>query len=303
MSLFLKDILNIARSRFSKEGCLTPRLDAEVLMCYTLNRDKSYLFIHYGDILDEKTCEEYFRLVDLRAGGMPVPYIIGKQEFMGLPFKVNEHVLIPRQDTETLVEKTIEELKKRKVPFGGFRILDLCCGSGAIAVSLAYHLKDIKIKITASDISSEALEIAKQNAKQNGVEDKIQFVEGDLFDNFPKNRKGKGKKRYDLIVSNPPYIPQSVLPTLMREVREHEPMLALDGGPDGIDYYIRILAEAYAFLKKDGILFLEIGHDQGQILPALAEAAGAYQNVEIIKDLAGRDRIARIKLKQTIPKK
>ena len=295
MSLLIKELLHLAKVRFTDEGCLTPGLDAEILLCHMLNRDKSYLFLHYGDTLDEKACEEYFRLVDIRASGKPVQYITGQQEFMGLPFIVNEHVLIPRQDTETLVETAIEEIKKRKVPFGGFWILDLCCGSGSIAVSLSHHLKQVKMKIIGSDISIEALNIAKINANTNGAEE-IQFIEGDLFTPFPKNKKGSGKKKFDLIISNPPYIPSRVLPTLMREVREHEPMLALDGGKDGVDFYIKILREAPAYLKKDGLLLMEIGYDQGEILTALAEAAGAYKSIKIIKDLAENDRVARISL-------
>jgi release factor glutamine methyltransferase len=296
MNLLLKDILNMAEARFEQEGCLTPRLDAELLFCHMLNKDKTWLFLHYGDELDDKTCEEYFRLVDIRAEGTPLQYITGSQEFMGLPFRVNEKVLIPRQDTEILVEKALAILEERKVPMGGLQILDLCCGSGAIAASLAYFLKQAKRKATvvASDISPEALEVAKENAEINGVERQIRFVEGDLFAPFPKNRKGRGKQQFDLIVCNPPYIPTGVLPTLMREVREHEPMLALDGGEDGLDFYIRILGEAWIYLEKDGVLLLEIGHDQGAALPLLAEAAGAYGPAEIIKDLAGKDRLALI---------
>ena len=298
MNLLLKDILNMAETRFTQEECLTPRLDAEILFCHMLNRDKTWLFLHYGDELDDKTCEEYFRLVDIRAGGTPLQYIIGSQEVMGHPFRVNEKVLIPRQDTETLVEKALAIIKDRKAPMRGLQILDLCCGSGAIAVSLAYYLKQAKKKVavTASDISPEALQVAKENAKINGVEKQIRFVEGDLFAPFLKNRKGRGKQQFDLIVCNPPYIPTGVLPTLMREVRDHEPMLALDGGANGLDYYIRILREAYLYLAKDGVLLLEIGHDQGQAMPWLAEAAGAYGPPEILKDLAGKDRLALIPL-------
>ncbi|HAF60149.1 MAG TPA: peptide chain release factor N(5)-glutamine methyltransferase [Bacillota bacterium] len=297
MKLLLKDILNMAEARFTREGCLTPRLDAELLFCHMLKKDKSWLFLHYGDELDDKICEEYFRLVDIRAGGMPLQYITGSQEFMGLPFRVNEKVLIPRQDTEILVEKALEILKARKETRGGFRILDLCCGSGAIAVSLAYYLKKAKRKaaVLGSDISSDALEVAKENARINGVDRQIRFVEGDLFGPFPKNRKDRGRKQFDMIVCNPPYIPTGVLPTLMREVREHEPLLALDGGEDGLDFYRRILEEAWRYLVEEGVLLLEIGYDQGITVPLLAEEAGAYGPVEIIKDLAGKDRVAVIK--------
>ncbi len=294
MNLLLKDILNIAETRFAEERCLTPRLDAEILFCHMLSRDKTWLFLHYGDELDDKTCEEYFRLVDIRAAGTPLQYITGSQEFMGLPFKVNEKVLIPRQDTETLAEEALKILMNRKVPMGGLRVLDLCCGSGAIGVSLAYHLKKTEKKalVTASDISPDALSVARDNARLNGVEKQMRFLEGDLLAPFPKDRKGRGKVQFHVIASNPPYIPTGVLPTLMREVKDHEPMLALDGGVDGVDYYIRILAEAYLHLAKDGVLLLEIGHDQGQVLPLLAEAAGAYGPAEILNDPAGNPRVA-----------
>lgn len=292
MSMVIKDILAVAQTRFADEGCLDPKLDAELLFLHLLQRDRSYLFIHYGDVLDEKTCEEYFRLVDRRAGGEPVQHILGTQEFMGLTFAVNGDVLIPRQDTELLAETAIEWIKKRKEPFGGYRILDLCTGSGAIAVSLAVRLEGRKLKITATDISEKALAMARKNAEGNKAAKAIRFLPGDLFAPFPKDRKGRGKQSFDLIVSNPPYIPTGILPTLMREVRDHEPLLALDGGADGVDFYIRILNEAHWHLKDDGLLLLEIGHDQGAVIRALAEAAGAYAPAEIRQDLAGHDRLA-----------
>ncbi|NLY71618.1 MAG: peptide chain release factor N(5)-glutamine methyltransferase [Clostridiales bacterium] len=291
MSLLLKDILNIAETRFKDAGCLTPRLDAEILFCHLIKRDRSYLFLHYGDEVTEKTCEEYFKLIDLRASGKPVQYIIGYQEFMGLKFIVNESVLIPRQDTELLVETAIDELRKMKIPIGGLDVLDLCCGSGAIAVSLAYHMKGSKIKIMASDVSAQAIEVAKSNAKNNGVSDMIDFKVGDLFGPFPKNRKGKGKKQFNLIISNPPYIKTDDLSTLMREVREHEPMLALDGGDDGLDFYRRIINEAHSYLKPGGVLLLEIGYDQGQSVPDLIRNTGYYNEPKVLKDLAGHNRV------------
>jgi release factor glutamine methyltransferase len=292
MSLILKDLLNMAEKRFQEEDCLTPRLDAELLFCHMLQKDKNYLFLHHGDQIDEKTCESYFQLVDIRAGGMPVQYMTGKQEFMGLSFRVNENVLIPRQDTETLVETAISQIKSKKSTLRGLQILDLCCGSGAIAISLAHHLKQTKLKIAASDISQEAIAVAKENATSHGVAGNIDFFQGDLFEPFPKNRKGKGKKQFDWILCNPPYIRRDVLPTLMREVKDHEPLLALDGGVDGLDFYRRILLEAPAYLKPGGWLLMEIGYDQGEDLALLATTCGVYEPITILPDLAGRDRIA-----------
>ncbi|PKM83976.1 MAG: peptide chain release factor N(5)-glutamine methyltransferase [Firmicutes bacterium HGW-Firmicutes-11] len=297
MSMIIKDLLAVAEARFREEGCLDPRLDAELLFLHMRKEDRTYLFIHFGDKLDEKSCDEYFRLVDLRASGVPVQYITGKQEFMGLPFLVNEDVLIPRQDTELLAERAIEEIKTRKDPFGGLRVLDLGTGSGALAISIAHQLPKRKLKLFATDISSKALAVARRNADVNQVSGMIQFIEGDLLSPFPVNRKGKSKKPFDLIISNPPYIASGVIPTLMREVREHEPLLALDGGPDGLDLYIRILNEAHVHLKDDGLLLLEIGYDQGEVMKALVEVAGAYQPAEILQDLTEKDRVAIIRKK------
>lgn len=298
MNLLLKDILSMAEARFTSEGCLTPRLDAELLFCHLIEKDKSWLFLHYGDKLNDKICEDYFKLVDIRAGGMPLQYITGSQEFMGLDFAVNENVLIPRQDTEILVEKALDMVLQKKMRRGGHRILDLCCGSGAIAISLAYYLgkKKRKVAITASDISANALSVAKNNAASIGVEKSINFVRGDLFAPFPKNRKGKGKQQFEIIISNPPYIPTNVLPTLMREVRNHEPLAALDGGIDGLDFYKRIIAEAYLYLENNGLLLLEIGHDQGEALSKIVDETGAYCPAEVIKDHCDNDRVAIIKV-------
>jgi release factor glutamine methyltransferase len=265
-----------------------------------LGKDKAWLFLHYSDEAGDKTCEEYFKLADMRAEGIPLQYITGRQEFMGLDFAVNENVLIPRQDTETLVEKALELIKEAKAPMRGFRILDLCCGSGAIGVSLAYHLNKLgkKALITASDVSPEAIDIAKENAKNNGILKEISFVEGDLFAPFLKNKKGRGKEQFDFIISNPPYIPTRVIPTLMREVKDHEPVLALDGGSDGLDFYRAILREAHLYLKKSGILLLEIGHDQGPAIINMAMENEFYDPVNIIKDSAGRNRVAMVQLSE-----
>lgn len=287
----------MAENRLTEERCLTPRLDAELLFCHMMQKDRSYLFLHYGDLMDEKTSETFFQLVDVRASGMPVQYMTGQQEFMGLTFRVNEDVLIPRQDTETLVEAALTELRSRKTPFGGFRVLDLCCGSGAISISLCHHLRPIKVHLDASDLSGAAVRVARENAVALGVEKQVQFRQGDLFEPFPKNKNGKGKQRFDYILSNPPYIKRDAIPGLMREIRDHEPLMALDGGEDGMDFYIRILNEAPNHLKSSGKIFLEIGYDQGEQMISLAEASGAYESVKILQDLSGRDRVAVLSIK------
>ncbi len=275
----------------SGEGCMSPRLDAEVLLCHTLQVDKSFLFAHFGDPLDDRRCEQYFKLIDERAARRPVAYILGSQEFMGLSFSVDERVLIPRPDTETLVEQALELLSQERQPLGGFEVLDLCTGSGAIAISLACLLPGRKLKVTASDLSEEALAVARENAERNKVENMVSFVGGDLYEGIPRSRKGVPKKRFDLITANPPYVRNDVLPTLQREIVEYEPSMALLGGADGLDFYRRIIGEAPDFLKKNGALLLEIGHDQGAALLKLIEEEGGYQDARVRKDLAGNDRV------------
>jgi len=183
MSLIMKELLKIGETALERAGCLDPRIDAELLMRHMLSLDKQQLFIKSPNLLDEKTCEAFFKLIDIRAGGMPVQYITGEQEFMGITFKVDENVLIPRQDTETLVEEVISEIKKEigsgKVPRGGYSVLDLCCGSGAIGVSLCKLMNDVKV--TAADISVKALAVAIQNAKDARVFKRMKFIESDLL--------------------------------------------------------------------------------------------------------------------------
>lgn len=291
MSLIIKELLSIAEARLSDAGCMDSKVDARILLCNLLRKDKIFLFTHMGEPLDDHRCELYFDLIDVRASRKPLQYILESQDFMGLRFKVNEHVLIPRQDTETLVEHALDYLKKTKPPMGGFDVLDLCCGSGAISVSLAYYLEKIKIKVVATDLSAEALAVAKENAAGYKPSKSIQFLQGNLFEPFPKDKKGRAKKQFDLIISNPPYIRSDVIPTLQAEVAEFEPRMALDGGTDGLDLYRKIAMEAPAYLKKSGVLMLEIGCDQGEGVTALLKANPFFGAVRIEKDLAGLDRV------------
>jgi release factor glutamine methyltransferase len=194
------------------------------------------------------------------------------------------------------VEEVINDIKdltsKKKTPRGGFQILDMCCGSGAIGVSLCKLVKDTKV--TAADISGNAVAVAKENAQSAGVGKLMKFVESDLFGSF---RKGIGGVKFDIIASNPPYIRHEIIPTLQREIAEHEPLLALDGGEDGLDFYRRIVAAASDYLKPAGLLYLEIGHDQGVDVCSFAEASGRFEDITIIRDLVGHDRVVKCKLK------
>lgn len=296
MSLIIKELLQIGTTALEKAGCMDPKIDAELIMRFLLKLNKQELFIISSSLLDEKRCEEYFKLIDIRAGGKPVQYITGEQEFMGISFKVDENVLIPRQDTETLVEEIISDRKtmtaERRAPKGSWQILDLCCGSGAIGISLCKHMKDVKV--TASDVSGKAVSVAKENAKNAGVVKLMKFVEGDLFHSL---RKGIGGAKFHVIASNPPYIRRDIIPTLQREIVEHEPLLALDGGVDGLDFYHRIIKDAPDYLKPEGLLYLEIGYDQGPAVCELARSSERFEEIAVVRDLTGHDRVVKCKLK------
>ena len=292
MSLPLKELIKIGENQLKEAGIMDSARDAKDLYCFLDKLDAVGLMMHWQDVLPDNTCEAYFELVERRAGGEPMQYITGVQEFMGLTFNVNPSVLIPRQDTETMVEDALEVLSKGTlrgevfVEKPSFKdVLDLCTGSGAIGVSIAKLAGNVKV--TCSDLSEKALETAKSNAVANGQKS-VRFEQGDLFEPFC----GKlGKKKFDFIISNPPYIESEVIPTLQTEVKDHEPMMALDGGEDGLDFYKRIAEESPNHLKKGGVLMMEIGYNQGEAVCQLLEATERFEKVACLKDLAHKDRI------------
>ena len=284
MSIQLKELLVVGENRLKNAGISDAKIDAEILLMHQLHYDKRKMFMNWSRRLEEDDCMDYFNLLDRRCTGEPPQYIIGEQEFMGLLFMVDNRVLIPRQDTEVLVEQVLEYAKTKKK---GLRVLDLCTGSGAIAISLA--VKNPDLKITAADISEDALDVATNNAAANDVLKHIDFIKSDLFSDF---KTGFRAPKYDVIVSNPPYIKSLILPTLQKEIYEHEPILALDGGSDGLDLYRRIIEDAPKYMKKDGVLFLEIGYDQADPLRQLIAIDGQYnEDVQVVKDWVGQDRV------------
>lgn len=248
------------------------RTDAWLLLEQVCRIDRSFYYLHMEEDLAEEQLSEYKIALKKRAEHVPLQYIIGETEFMGLKFKVNSNVLIPRQDTETLVEEAL------KVVAPGMHVLDLCTGSGCIIVSILYNVP--QAEGTATDISKQALLVAKENAKQNGVQ--VNFERSDLFDAVTGV--------FDVIVSNPPYIPSGEVPKLMPEVRSFEPMEALDGREDGLYFYRKIVASCPEHLKPGGRILFEIGYDQGRAVSGLLEEAG-FQEIRIVKDLAGNDRV------------
>ncbi len=261
-----------------KTGNVTePNLKSRLLMQYILNKPRQYLIVYDDQILTLRQEVDYFKSIKRLIEGEPIQHITHQQEFMKLNFFVDENVLIPRPDTEILVEEVIKIAKKTKAK----KILDLCTGSGAIAVSLAKYLGDVEI--TAIDISSKSLQIAIKNAKSNQVEDKITFIESDLFSNITDDK-------YDIIVSNPPYIRKDVINTLTKEVQK-EPKIALDGGEDGLEFYRKIVCESDKYLKFRGYLCLEIGFDQKNDVINIINNERKYVGTYCKKDLYDNDRI------------
>ena len=264
-----------------KENIADAKIDAWYLLQMACKIDRNFYYLHEEDELTAEQQSEYESTVHKRAEHVPLQYIIGEQEFMGLKFKVNSNVLIPRQDTETLVEEALRVVEP------GMRVLDLCTGSGCIIISLAKNVADISC--TGSDISKQALLVAKENAKANEVE--VEWERSDLFENISGT--------FDLIVSNPPYIPTGEIPGLMPEVRDFEPVDALDGKEDGLYFYRIITEKSPEYLTSDGYLYFEIGYDQGEAVSAMMRQCG-YTQVEVIKDLAGNDRVVKGRKKEHV---
>lgn len=276
-----RELYEYGRLRLVENEIAEAALDARLLLEYICHTDRNELIVH-GDRECSDLEEQFYRMtIDRRASHIPLQHITGVQEFMGLSFKVNEHTLIPRQDTEILVEEAMRHLSD------GMRILDMCTGSGCILLSLLKYSNECEgIGI---DISDKALAVARENAKR--LELDATFLEGDLFAPLAGFVSEKTTDRlFDLVVSNPPYIETAVIETLMPEVREHEPVLALDGMEDGLHFYRRIVSEAPAHMRKGAYLFFEIGCEQGEAVKTLMQEGG-FEQVEILKDYAGLDRV------------
>ncbi|MEW9123827.1 MAG: peptide chain release factor N(5)-glutamine methyltransferase [Thermotaleaceae bacterium] len=289
MGMTVGETLKNAADQLSEKKARTPLLDAEVLLCAVLKLDRLYLYIQRNRQLTEKEEEDFKSMLTKRLEGMPVQYILGHQEFMGLDFYVEEGVLIPRPDTEILVETVLGWVKEKglsKADVPPWTIVDLGTGSGAITVSLAKYIPNSALY--SVDISQRALAIGEKNAVHNGVAGQIRFLEGDLFQ--PLEEKGLEGK-IDILVSNPPYIPRRDIEGLQVEVAGYEPVLALDGGEDGLDFYRRIIAEGLRFLRQGGFMALEVGHDQAETVMSLMKERGSYGHIQKHKDLAGIERV------------
>ena len=344
----VRELITLGERELAAASAENAKGDSRQLYSHVTSLTYAEIFICYDNTVSDRTKREFMKLLRRRASGEPLQYITGKQDFMGLTFRVSPSVLIPRPETELLVENALNLIEKKmrletsanrnggcagrseeNEHVRNVRILDLCCGSGAIGVSLAKlapETADVRgVEVCCCDISGAALEVAERNARLNGV--KLDFRRGDLFEALGPQVLGKerctehdvrnggnrsrhcgsgGRTRggerenhagsdkqgnFDLIVSNPPYIESSLIPKLRIEVSGHEPMEALDGGEDGMDICRRIIASAHKYMKKNGVLLMEIGYNQKQALLNVINTDGHYIEPHCLKDLSGRDRI------------
>lgn len=262
---------------FQSKNIESARLDAEVLLAHLLGQKRIYLYVHFDEPLQQEELNKFHEYVVKRANHMPVAYIIGEKEFMGLTFKVTKDTLIPRPDTEILVENTLSQLNKEQE----LTLADIGTGSGAIILSLLANLP--KATGTAVDISPNALAVAKENAQNLQIADRCDFVLGDLLAPL-------GEQKFDVIVSNPPYIPQKDMENLASDVKDYEPHSALTDNGDGLSFYRRLWSRAQAYLHDGGFMAVEIGIHEAKAVKQLAEANN-WHNIKIIKDYAGIDRV------------
>lgn len=272
----LKEILKYGKEELIKNNIEDASIIAKELAEYIFKITRAQMIANNDMEFSKDQTDNYINSIKKISTGIPIQYITNNQEFMNLNFYVDENVLIPQPDTETLVEEVINEYKEKKC-----EILDLCTGSGAIAISLAKYINESNI--VASDISMKALQIAKLNAKKNLVRKKIEFIESDMFNKIYKDD-------FDIIVSNPPYIKTKVIEELDKQVK-NEPYIALDGGADGLKFYKIIIENAYKYIKNEGKVFLEIGYDQKNELINFFKENNHYENIYSKKDLGGNDRI------------
>lgn len=282
----LGDCIHRAARDFGAKGLSSPRLDAEVLLAHALHADRPYLYRHPEEPVHREAASVFQSLTVRRLRGEPVAYLLGHKEFWGLVFEVNKQVLIPRPDTECLVEEVLKAC--RVAAPADLRILDLGTGSGAVGVALALELP--QAHIVATDISPGAVDVARRNARRHGVEQRMTFLMGHLF--TPLSGK------FDIIVSNPPYISTTAFETLPVDVRGYEPVSALLAGPGGTVFHEEIIAGCAEYLNEGGRLFLEIGSDQCQRVEAMLTAADIFEDIRFRRDDAGLDRVAAARRKQ-----
>lgn len=279
----IEKLLQHGTEMIKKRDYNNPSLDVQLILCYLLNKDKIYLFMHKFEEVEEDVAEKYYAMVQKRNSGYPLQYMINSQEFMGLDFFIQEGVLVPRPDTEILVEKIINIANNSDMKNRNIKILDIGTGSGAIAISLAYYLKHSEV--TAIDVSKTAIKTAEINKEKLNIKN-IDIVEADIFKD-----SSVFHKKYDIVVSNPPYIESNTISQLPIEVSQHEPKLALDGGEDGLEFYRQIVKVFKKMHLENSILSVEIGSNQRDTVKEIFENAEIFKKVECDKDYSGNDRV------------
>ncbi|HOK66028.1 MAG TPA: peptide chain release factor N(5)-glutamine methyltransferase [Anaerohalosphaeraceae bacterium] len=280
----IQKLLNWMTAYFTQKQLDSPRLSAELLLCHVLGLQRIELYTLHDRVVQQPQLGQLRELVKRAAEHEPIAYLVGRCEFYSLSLKITPDCLIPRPETELLVEKAVEFLRRRPAPR---QALDLCTGCGCIAAALAKNCKDLQI--TAVDISEAALAVAAENIRRYNLEPSVRLLCGNLYEPLIEELDGPC---FDLIVSNPPYVSDAEYEKLAPNVKNYEPKQALWGGPDGLDFYRRILEQAGRFLKPDGAVMLEIGYEQGPAVKQMLEQSGLFASVEIHKDLAQKDRIA-----------
>lgn len=282
------DLITKASGYLAGKGIDTARLDAELLLGHVLKMERIELYMRFDQPLEPREVDAYRIAIAKRAGRQPVAYITGSKEFYSLKLKVNSNVLIPRPETELLVDHMLDWLSQEKLETKA-KIVELGTGSGAIAVALAHSLGQIdgaRPQIYATDISPEALQVAKANVHDHGVGEMVEFLQGDLYDALPSSLLSQ----VDAIVSNPPYIPSNEIKGLAPEIVQYEPLGALDGGMDGLAFYRRIYGEGQRFLRPGGLVAVEIGHGQASQVMAIAQRLG-YAEPKVYRDYGEKERV------------
>ena len=275
----IEELINTGTKTLKDSGIDTARLDSELLLGNVIDKERLYLITHKEETVSKEQCAKFFDMIEKRRKKMPVKYILNKCEFMGIDLHVEEGVLIPRDDTELLVDEVLKNIKEDSE----MQVCDLCCGSGAIGISLAYLRKNIKVDVL--DYYPIPEKVTLINIKKHNLQDRVSFIKSDLLQVPIGN-----SKKYDIIVSNPPYIEEEEIGKLMDDVQKYEPHTALSGGTDGLDFYRKIVSQSIDVLKENGILAFEIGYNQGEAVKSLMEENN-FKDVNVIKDFASLDRI------------
>ena len=280
----ISELLNYGYNQLKKANIETYKLDAQLLLAKVLNKDRLFIVTNRNFEAEAEDFKEYTKVIGLREKKMPVKYILGQCEFMDIDFYIKEGVLIPRPDTEVLAEEAIEAIKKYEYK----NIADVCCGSGIIGLSIAEYLKDTKVSLY--DISDIAIEVTRENIHRLNLYNRAEVYKSDLL-----KKAAEVNSKFDMIASNPPYIKREVIPSLMEDVKNYEPYIALCGGEDGLDFYREIVRQAKPLLKDNGMIAFEIGYDQKEAVSSLLSAAN-FKDIVCIKDFGGHDRVVRGKL-------